>query len=84
VLGERNVYFRVSGDLRTYPTTYYDRTRLRAGASIEGPAIIFQVDSTTVVPPGWTFRKDAGGSLLLAKKSSKRARRRVPNGNGSH
>jgi N-methylhydantoinase A len=84
VLGERDVYFRVGGDLRTYPTTYYDRTRLRAGAPIEGPAIIFQVDSTTVVPPGWTFRKDAGGSLLLAKKSSKRARRRVPNGNGGH
>jgi len=84
VLGVRNVYFRVGGELRTYPTTYYDRTRLPAGASMEGPAVIFQVDSTTVVPPGWTFRKDAGSSLLLAKKASKKVTRRGPNGNHRH
>jgi N-methylhydantoinase A len=76
VLGVRDVHFRVGGELRTYSTTYHDRVKLRAGVRLEGPAVIFQVDSTTVVPPGWSVRRDAGGSLLLSKK----LRRRSPNG----
>lgn len=74
VLGVRDVYFRVGGELRSYPTTYYDRALLRAGARVEGPAVIFQVDSTTVVPPGWSVRKDAGGSLLLSRRERRRSR----------
>jgi N-methylhydantoinase A len=33
-------------------TPVYDRARLAAGAQVEGPAIIEQLDSTVVVPPG--------------------------------
>jgi N-methylhydantoinase A len=78
IVGRREAYFRVDGQLRSFPTTYYDRNELAADARLDGPAIIFQVDSTTVVPPGWSVRNHASGSLLLAKKAH---RRRSPNGN---
>ena len=69
VLGRREVYFRDGGDLRTFPTTYYERSALAAGRRLEGPAVIFQVDSTTVVPPCWAARVDPSGSLVLARLS---------------
>ena len=43
----RPVYF----DGEWHDTPVYDRTKIPAGASIQGPAIINQLDSTTVVPP---------------------------------
>ena len=36
---------------------------LPVGESIDGAAVVFQRDTTTVVPPGWTARADASGSL---------------------
>ena len=65
VLGQQDVFFRVNDELRRFPTTYYERPRLRANDTLPGPAIIFQVDSTTVVPPSWSFHVDPSGSLLL-------------------
>lgn len=47
-VGRRPVYF--SGDW--HDTPIYDRDGLPAGARFDGPAIINQLDSTTVVPPG--------------------------------
>lgn len=36
----------------------YDGPRFRAGASVEGPAIIDEHDTTLVVPPDWSCRRD--------------------------
>jgi N-methylhydantoinase A len=52
---------------QTHPTRYYERSRLRAGESIPGAAVVFQRDATTVIPPGWTARADASGSLVLSR-----------------
>jgi N-methylhydantoinase A/oxoprolinase/acetone carboxylase beta subunit len=52
---------------RSYPTRYYDRARLAVGATVEGPAVLFQRDTTTVVPPGWIARADASGSLVISR-----------------
>ena len=52
------------------PTRYYERALLPVGESIDGPAIVFQRDATTVVPPGWTARADASGSLILSQMST--------------
>ena len=70
--GVHDVYFRVNGRLRPFPTRCYDRVRLAADAKIDGPAIILQIDSTTVIPPGWSVRNDPSGSLLLAKNALRR------------
>jgi N-methylhydantoinase A/oxoprolinase/acetone carboxylase beta subunit len=51
----------------SYPTRYYERARLPAGQTIDGPAVIFQRDTTTVVPPGWRARGDDSGSLILTR-----------------
>jgi N-methylhydantoinase A len=50
-----------------HPTRYYERSLLAAGVAIEGAAVVFQRDTTTVVPPGWTARADASGSLVLSR-----------------
>jgi N-methylhydantoinase A len=45
----------------------YTRALLPAGSLIQGPAIIEQYDSTTVVNPGWSGRVDGWGSLVLSR-----------------
>jgi N-methylhydantoinase A len=54
--GSRPVHFDSSG--AAVETPLYVRSDLPAGARIEGPAIIDQLDSTTVVPPGWRAEVD--------------------------
>jgi N-methylhydantoinase A len=51
----------------TRQAALYEREGLGAGAVIEGPAIVLQLDATTVVPPGWVARMDASGALLLER-----------------
>ncbi len=58
-------YFRRAGRLEAMPTAFYRRELLPVGQTIEGPAIILQTDSTTIVPPGCTIMSDAGGNLIL-------------------
>jgi N-methylhydantoinase A len=43
----------------------YDRSQLGAGDHLEGPAIITQLDATTLVRPGWTATVHQSGALLL-------------------
>jgi len=43
----------------------YDRARLRPGARFTGPALLFQMDSTVFVPPGWFARVDGYRNLVL-------------------
>ena len=46
-------------------TPIYDRERLPAGARFEGPAIVHQIDTTSVVEPGNRASLDAIGNLIL-------------------
>ncbi|HZD59436.1 MAG TPA: hydantoinase/oxoprolinase family protein, partial [Anaerolineae bacterium] len=49
----------------------YHREDLRAGHIISGPALIFQLDTTTVIPPGWEAEVDQYGNLLLQKEAER-------------
>ena len=60
-----NAVFRVGVELKSFETTFYDRGRLPHGQPIPGPAIILQVDSTTVVPPYCMAEVDDSGSIIL-------------------
>jgi N-methylhydantoinase A len=62
VKGARTVYF--DGRVAT-AVTLYERDRLNVGAELSGPAIVEQVDATTVIPPGWTARVDPYRNLIL-------------------
>ena len=59
----RRVYFESLGDWAD--TGVYDRRGL--GKEVEGPAIVEQYDSTTVVYPGWTLRQDCNGIMSLRR-----------------
>ena len=43
----------------------YRRAGLPAGTVIAGPAIITQLDSTTVVPPGAEIRVDEALNMIM-------------------
>lgn len=45
----------------------YDREQLTEGVQIEGPAIVVELTSTTVVPPMWKLTVDHVDSMILTK-----------------
>ncbi|MCC6716539.1 MAG: hydantoinase/oxoprolinase family protein [Acetobacteraceae bacterium] len=49
----------------TRDTPVLARDALGAGTVFPGPAILTQLDATTLVPPGWTVTVDPSGALLL-------------------
>jgi len=59
----RKVYFESLEDWSD--TGVYDRDNM--GKEVEGPAIVEQYDSTTVVYPGWTMRQDGKGIMTLRR-----------------
>ena len=73
-IGERRVYFGrgSSGgqgmEARGWTVTpRYDRALLGAGAVVSGPAILEQVDSTTVLGPGQQATVDRFGNLIVTR-----------------
>lgn len=46
-------------------TPVYDRSLLGAGHMLKGPAIVVQMDATTVIPPRWRGSVDKLGNLIL-------------------
>ena len=64
--GCRAVTFEFDGQASAVDTPHYDRLALQAGNRVDGPAIITQLDSTTVVPPGLTAAVDRYGNLPIS------------------
>jgi N-methylhydantoinase A/oxoprolinase/acetone carboxylase beta subunit len=58
--------FRVPDGLKTFTTVFYRREKLPIGQVLDGPAIILQPDSTTVIPPGCHGQADEHGNLIIA------------------
>jgi N-methylhydantoinase A/oxoprolinase/acetone carboxylase beta subunit len=71
---EGEAWFRVAGNLAKVPTRYYDRAALKAGNRLEGPAIVLQYDSTTVIPPGIAAHVDRFGNIVIEVGASEEAR----------
>jgi N-methylhydantoinase A/oxoprolinase/acetone carboxylase beta subunit len=63
---EGEAWFRAGGALDKVTTRFYDRAALEAGNVLEGPAIVNQYDSTTVIPPGLSARIDGFGNIVIA------------------
>ncbi|MBI3935475.1 MAG: hydantoinase/oxoprolinase family protein [Betaproteobacteria bacterium] len=62
LIEKRRVWFPETGFVAT---PVYDRERLPAGTRIGGPAIVEQMDTTTVVPPRAVLRSDRFGYLRI-------------------
>jgi N-methylhydantoinase A len=61
----REIRFR-EGSFRA---AVYARDDLGAEAAFDGPLVVEQLDSTTVVPPGWRLSVDERGNLRLRDAS---------------
>jgi N-methylhydantoinase A len=61
--GERPVYFEAAGGYVATPV--YDRYRLGPGATLGGPAVVEEHESTAVVPPDATARVDEELNLVV-------------------
>jgi N-methylhydantoinase A len=61
--GHRDVWFQEIGGFVSCPL--YDREKLAAGNRIAGPAIVEQMDATTLIPPGATATVDSYANLIL-------------------
>lgn len=66
LIGEKEVWF----DQQPVATRLYERAKLQPGNQFTGPAVIFQYDTTIVVPPEWHTAVDSYGNLLLTNNPS--------------
>ncbi|HJV82394.1 hydantoinase/oxoprolinase family protein [Noviherbaspirillum sp.] len=62
IVEHRDVWFPETGFVGT---PVYDRERLPIGCTFSGPAIVEQMDTTTVVPPGAKVSHDKYGYLMI-------------------
>ena len=58
----RRVWFRDAGFV---DAAIYERSKLPPGAAFDGPAVIEQPDTTTVMPPGTHCTVDKHGNLVI-------------------
>jgi N-methylhydantoinase A len=63
---------------RLVATGLYERTNLRSGKRLRGPAIVAEYSATTFVLPGSTFLVDREGNLLIEPSTKQKAPRRAP------
>jgi N-methylhydantoinase A len=61
IVAESRFYYEGSW----YDVNIYDRNKLNVGLALAGPAIIGEMDSTTVILPGFVATVDAIGNLLI-------------------
>ncbi len=57
-------------DDRSIDATVYDRARLRAGDRVAGPAIVTEMDSTTLILPDHVGEVDRFGTILIHPTSA--------------
>jgi N-methylhydantoinase A len=62
-IGEKTVWF----DNKPMQSSLYSREKLLPGHKFAGPAVVFQYDTTIVLPPGWRAEIDSYSNLLLSK-----------------
>jgi N-methylhydantoinase A len=61
LIGKKTVWF----NQQPMPTKLDERAKLQPGHRFVGPAIVFQYDTTTVIPPEWETAVDVFGNLSL-------------------
>ncbi|MQC17775.1 MAG: hydantoinase/oxoprolinase family protein [Chloroflexi bacterium] len=54
-------------DGQEHDAAVYRREDFRPGDVVAGPAIVVQLDTTSLVEPGWSARADAQGNLILER-----------------
>ena len=63
---------RIFEDGRWRKALLYDRSQLRAGNRITGPALVIELSATTYLPSGWAASVDALSNLILTLQPRER------------
>jgi N-methylhydantoinase A len=71
---------RVAFGVEMLDVDVHQRERLPGGASVSGPAIVEEMGSTTVIPPGWTGTVGPWGELVLERRGLGGPELRGPHG----
>jgi N-methylhydantoinase A len=71
LIRKRPSVFRIGGQLTSIETSFFERRLLPIGQHVEGPAILLQDDSTTVVPPNNSFLVDPSGSVIIKTENGR-------------
>lgn len=66
----RDVHFREAGGF--VATKIIDRDSMASGVTVEGPAIVEEWTTTTLVPPGWQVTRDDYGNLMLEPRGERK------------
>ena len=61
----------VFDDGSSLDTPRYQRGKLLADDTVQGPALIIQHNSTTLVPPGWVAQVATHGDIVIAKEGAR-------------
>ncbi len=61
---------RVRQQTQPVQAAIWQRAAIKPGQAIPGPAIIEQIDTTTLVEPGWVASLGEGGALLIRKEAA--------------
>lgn len=61
-------YRRIFIEEKEYEASVYNRDTLSVGSIVNGPAIIEQDDTTTLILPNWTGSIDLSGNLVISKE----------------
>jgi N-methylhydantoinase A len=70
-IGHKQVHFsdvHEPNTVRPFPSALYERERLAPGNMVIGPALVFQLDATTAIPPGWSATVDEWGNLVAERR----------------
>jgi 5-oxoprolinase (ATP-hydrolysing) len=70
---QRMVCFAGDGPVAWRDGHLFFREELRAGAYVDGPAVIVESNATTVIEPGWQARLTIAGNLELQRMSAAEA-----------
>ncbi|WP_165959426.1 hydantoinase/oxoprolinase family protein [Nonomuraea longispora] len=71
-VASRDIWFPATGWYEDVPV--FERSDLRLGVTLHGPAVIDEWTTTVIVPPGWTIALDDTGNLELARDGKGSAR----------
>ncbi len=71
LITQRDAHFPTGDGVRPYATRFFARAGLAANNVIDGPAVIEQSDTTTVVPPGSRATVDRYGNLIVVPALTK-------------
>lgn len=66
IIGHRDIIF----DGQSHHSPIYKRERLPTGQMFKSPAVVEETSATSIIPPGYTFKIDDIGNLLIQSEEN--------------